>query len=380
MPRKASGSRLSSTECRVSATVTAISGRLTQKIARQEMSPDQGAAAGRAEHGRDPGPGGPGADRLAPRRALEGGGDDRQRARHQQRPGDSLQGAGADQELDRGRDRAERRGGAEGDQAVDKHAAAAELIAERAADQQQRDQGQHVGLDHPLLPGKAGVEAVADRRQRHVDHGRVEEDDRRAEDRRDQRQALLAGHAIESTWDLSAAPRHPIANDAEATDDEEVFGESYRGGGGATAPPAASARPLALGGTAGGGTPAQRRIAAVPLRRHLARPRPTLSRSSSGSTGQRQGRPLVDLRGVYQLPAVARRHGRRALRRRDARSSSSDASRMWRPAAADHEPRDPRHPTSAIPCASGAAPPPPRPPAPPPAIGRRDLPAARPST
>ena len=38
MPRKASGSRLSSTECRVSATVTAISGRLTQKIARQESA------------------------------------------------------------------------------------------------------------------------------------------------------------------------------------------------------------------------------------------------------------------------------------------------------------------------------------------------------
>ncbi len=30
--------------------------------------PDQGAAAGRADHGRDPGPGGPGADRLAARR------------------------------------------------------------------------------------------------------------------------------------------------------------------------------------------------------------------------------------------------------------------------------------------------------------------------
>ena len=39
MPRKASGSRLSSTECRVSVTVAAISGRLTQKIARQEVKP-----------------------------------------------------------------------------------------------------------------------------------------------------------------------------------------------------------------------------------------------------------------------------------------------------------------------------------------------------
>ena len=38
MPRKASMSRVSSTECRVSATVAAISGMLTQKIARQESA------------------------------------------------------------------------------------------------------------------------------------------------------------------------------------------------------------------------------------------------------------------------------------------------------------------------------------------------------
>lgn len=155
---------------------------------------DQGAAAGRAEDGGDPGPGGPGADRLAARLALEGGGDDRQRARHQQRPGDALQGAGADQELVAGSDRAEGRGGAEGDQADHVDAAAAELVAEAAADQHQRDHRQQVGLDHPLLAGEAGVETVGDRRQGDVDHGGVEEDDGRAEDRRDQREALLAGH------------------------------------------------------------------------------------------------------------------------------------------------------------------------------------------
>ena len=86
----------------------AISGMLTQKIARQEIEPDQGAAAGRPEHGRDPGPGGPGADRLAARLAGEGRGDDRQRAGDEQRAGDPLQGAGADQELVGRRDRAER--------------------------------------------------------------------------------------------------------------------------------------------------------------------------------------------------------------------------------------------------------------------------------
>ena len=132
---------------------------------------DQGAAAGRADHGRDPGPGRPGADRLAARLALEGRGDDRQRAGHQQRPGDPLQGAGADQELVGRGDRAERRGGAEGDQADDEDPPPPELVAEAAADEQQRDQGQRVGLDHPLLAGEADVEPVADRRQGDVDHG-----------------------------------------------------------------------------------------------------------------------------------------------------------------------------------------------------------------
>ena len=92
------------------------------------------------------------------------------------------------------------RGDAEGDQADDEDPAAAELVAEAAADQQQRDQRQRVGLDHPLLAGEADVEPVADRRQGDVDDGAVEEDDGGAEDRRDQRQALVAGHAAECTF------------------------------------------------------------------------------------------------------------------------------------------------------------------------------------
>ena len=88
---------------------------------------------------------------------------------------------------------------------IDEHPAAAELVAEAAADQEQGDERQRVGLDHPLLAGEADVEAVADRRQGDVDDGAVEEDDGRAEDRRDQRQTLLAGHGSESTF--SPRPR-----------------------------------------------------------------------------------------------------------------------------------------------------------------------------
>ena len=183
-------SRDSLTECRLSATVKAISGMLIQKIARQE------SASTRA-----PPPAGPittaipvqavQAPTAWPRAApSKAGGDERQRARHEQRPGDPLQGAGADQELGRGRDRAQHRGQAEAEQAEDEDPPPPELVAERAADEQQRDQCQHVGLDHPLLAGQPRVEIVRDRRQRHVDHGRVEEDHSRPQNRRDQRQSL----------------------------------------------------------------------------------------------------------------------------------------------------------------------------------------------
>ena len=66
-------------------------------------------------------------------------------------------------------------------------------VAERAADEQQRPERQQVGLDDPLLRREPGVEVVADRGQRDVDHGAVEEHDGGAEHARDQRQALGAG-------------------------------------------------------------------------------------------------------------------------------------------------------------------------------------------
>jgi len=123
--------------------------------------PDQRATARRAEDGGDPGPRGPGADRLPARLALEGGGDDRQRPRHQQRPGDPLQRPRADQELLARGERAEDRGRAEGDQPDDEEPPPAELVPEAAADEEQRDHRQHVGLDHPLLSGQPGAEAHA---------------------------------------------------------------------------------------------------------------------------------------------------------------------------------------------------------------------------
>ena len=196
MPRKASGSLLSSTACRVSTTVAAISGRLTQKIARQESSPI-----------RAPPPAGPSTVAIPVQAvqvptALPRSAPSKVAATIASEPGTSSAPAIPCSA------RAPTRNSSEGasaqsaevapkaTQAGDEHPPPPELVAERAADQQQRDHRQHVGLDHPLLPGQAGVEVVADRRQGDVDDGAVEEDDGRAEDRRDQGQALLAGHAV----------------------------------------------------------------------------------------------------------------------------------------------------------------------------------------
>ena len=71
---------------------------------------DQQATAGRADQGRDPRPRRPQPDRATARLALEGRGEDRQRARDQQRAGHPLQRPGSDQRLVGGRDRAQDRG------------------------------------------------------------------------------------------------------------------------------------------------------------------------------------------------------------------------------------------------------------------------------
>ena len=176
--------------------MTAISGMLTQKIARQESASISAPAAGRAEHRRDPGPRGPGADRrpraspskVAATIASEPGTSSAPATPCSARAPIRNRSFGAIAQSDRGHAEARsarrrRSAGARTGRRACRRPAAA------------RPASSSVGLDHPLLAGEAGVEVFADRRQGDVDHGRVEEDDGRAEDRRDQRQALLAGHA-----------------------------------------------------------------------------------------------------------------------------------------------------------------------------------------
>jgi hypothetical protein len=62
--------------------------------------------------------------------------------------------------------------------------AGAPLVAERAAQEEQRAQGQQVAVERPLQPREPAAEVVVDLGQRDVDDRGVEERDTRAEDGR----------------------------------------------------------------------------------------------------------------------------------------------------------------------------------------------------
>ena len=153
--RGASSSRLSGTPARTSHSVASTSGTLMAKIQRQETNsisapppsgPSTNAIPVHAVHEPIAAPrSSPGKTAVISAR-LEG---------TSSAPADALQRARHDQRHGVRRDRAQRRGDAEADQPPDEHAPAAEDVAERAADQDQRAEREQVGLDDPLLLGEA---------------------------------------------------------------------------------------------------------------------------------------------------------------------------------------------------------------------------------
>ena len=151
--------------------------------------------------------------------APEDRGDDRQRARHEQRAErrPAAPRAAISSSTD-GRDRADERGDAEAGRADREDPPPAVEVAERAADEDQRREQQQVGLDDPLLVGERRVEVVAQRGQRDVDDRLVDEHDRRPEDAGDQRQPLRAG-LVHRRWRSQRAARRrsirPIAPPSE---------------------------------------------------------------------------------------------------------------------------------------------------------------------
>jgi len=82
--------------------------------------------------------------------------------------------------------------------AAEEHALAPELVAHRTADEDQRAQEQGIGLDDPLDLIDRRVKVRLERRQRHVDDGRVDKRQARAEDGRGEDPAGTRRHSRSS--------------------------------------------------------------------------------------------------------------------------------------------------------------------------------------
>ena len=88
------------------------------------------------------------------------------------------------------------------------------MIAQHAAQQNERAKEQGIGFDDPLQGGDIGVESLLDRRQRDIDRGCVDDGEARAGDGR--RHHAYIGKAIWSCcrrrWirDDSAEPRKAL--------------------------------------------------------------------------------------------------------------------------------------------------------------------------
>ena len=85
--------------------------------------------------------------------------------------GETLQDAGRNQPLDRRGEATECRGGAEGGDADEEHARAADDVAEPAERQQAEGEGQHIGGNHPFDLAGIGAEVLLHRRDGDVDDG-----------------------------------------------------------------------------------------------------------------------------------------------------------------------------------------------------------------
>ena len=141
---------------------------------------DQPATDERADHECDARPGRPRSDRRAALLAAEGRRDHGEPCRGEDRARDSLQAACQDQDRPVGSRRTEHRHDAEEDDAEHEHAALAEEVAERPADEQEGAEGEQVGVDDPLLEREPAAEIALDRREGNVDDAPVDEDDARA--------------------------------------------------------------------------------------------------------------------------------------------------------------------------------------------------------
>ena len=127
------------------------------------------------------GEGGPDADGPCLQVAAHGRGDEREGARDEQGPGRPLRPASHDEHerVDRGGDRDGR--DAEGDEADPHHQHPSVGVGQGAGEQDQRAEGDEVGVDDPLLRGDPAAELFTDGGKGDVHHSPVEERDERGQ-------------------------------------------------------------------------------------------------------------------------------------------------------------------------------------------------------
>ena len=146
---------------------------------------NQQAADEGTEDGGGPRGAGPEAEGSALRFALEVSGEERQRSGHEDCPCDTLENPKEDKEFQVRRYAAEDRGRAEADQAPEEHPPPTEIVAERAGQDQQRAEGQQIGVvDVGLAFQDAEPESrqvPANAGQRDIDDCGVQEHDARPE-------------------------------------------------------------------------------------------------------------------------------------------------------------------------------------------------------
>ncbi len=115
----------------------------------------------------------------------------------EQRGGDALEHPEDDQLQRRLGERAQRAADREAGDADQVDASAAEPVAERSADEDQRGEADQVAVGDPLQLGQRGAEVGADAAQRDVDDGAVEHGDAGAEGDREQGEPAEGGAAGE---------------------------------------------------------------------------------------------------------------------------------------------------------------------------------------
>ncbi len=131
--------------------------------------------------------------------ALEQGGEDGERPRDEQRPGRALEEPEQDEQLEGGREAAQDARDAEPGQADGEDPSPAVVVGEGPGEDEERGEDREVARDGVRLAlehrdGGRVRQLPADRRQRQVHHGAVEEHHGRAEDGREHRPALGLGH------------------------------------------------------------------------------------------------------------------------------------------------------------------------------------------